>query len=397
MDEYAGIEQLERRVEWLDNERRNDKTNLASMQNRLTVLETENANLRKQIKEIEMLVSQQGTQISSFERYDNQISRLNNEIAKQVRESSERANFNLDEASKRQRLEIDSVKTSLAKIHENLEQLSALREELKLLKVEDTRLARLIEEQKAKIVEVSRFDEDYRRSLQMIDEGRRQEAKRLTEAQGEITSMRKRVDETRNRIEGLADNFRSFDTRITELLSFERDRKEAQSAFIDTVNSSLVEKERSFKNWEGRFQELDKINLTLNSQIEALEEARLSVSKSIAQADKMTQQFERRINEISEIQRLNDERFRQEWNSFKGDDLKRWTNYLLGQEEQLRVLSQRLGSAQEELEALKDSSQKSRDDFDKLTRETYRYVQAILGAHQESIQNLAPLAEKKAQ
>ncbi|HHV05380.1 MAG TPA: hypothetical protein GXX60_02530 [Anaerolineaceae bacterium] len=396
MDEYAGIEQLERRVEWLDNERRNDKTNLASMQNRLTVLEAENANLRKQIKEIEMLVSQQGTQISSFERYDNQISRLNNEIAKQVRESSERANFNLDEASKRQRLEIDSVKTSLAKIHENLEQLSALREELKLLKVEDTRLARLIEEQKAKIVEVSRFDEDYRRSLQMIDEGRRQEAKRLTEAQGEITSMRKRVDETRNRIEGLADNFRSFDTRITELLSFERDRKEAQSAFIDTVNSSLVEKERSFKNWEGRFQELDKINLTLNSQIEALEEARLSVSKSIAQADKMTQQFERRINEISEVQRLNDERFRQEWAGFKSDDIKRWANYMLTYEEQNRESAQEIGELTRQIEEIKDISVRNQDAIDALNRETVRHVQAILRAYQDSIQNIATLLDNKA-
>ncbi len=396
MDEYAGIEQLERRVEWLDNERRNDKTNLASMQNRLTVLETENANLRKQIKEIEMLVSQQGTQISSFERYDNQISRLNNEIAKQVRESSERANFNLDEASKRQRLEIDSVKTSLAKIHENLEQLSALREELKLLKVEDTRLARLIEEQKAKIVEVSRFDEDYRRSLQMIDEGRRQEAKRLTETQGEITSMRKRVDETRNRIEGLADNFRSFDTRITELLSFERDRKEAQSAFIDTVNSSLVEKERSFKNWEGRFQELDKINLTLNSQIEALEEARLSVSKSIAQADKMTQQFERRINEISEVQRLNDERFRQEWAGFKSDDIKRWANYMLTYEEQNRESAQEIGELTRQIEEIKDISVRNQDAIDALNRETVRHVQAILRAYQDSIQNIATLLDNKA-
>ena len=396
MDEYAGIEQLERRVEWLDNERRNDKTNLASMQNRLSVLETENANLRKQIKEIEMLVSQQSTQISSFESYNNQISRLNNEITKQVRESSERANFNLDEASKRQRLEIDSVKTSLAKIHENLEQLSALREELKLLKVEDTRLARLIEEQKAKIVEVSRFDEDYRRSLQMIDEGRRQEAKRLTEAQGEITSMRKRVDETRNRIEGLADNFRSFDTRITELLSFERDRKEAQSAFIDTVNSSLVEKERSFKNWEGRFQELDKINLTLNSQIEALEEARLSVSKSIAQADKMTQQFERRINEISEVQRLNDERFRQEWAGFKSDDIKRWANYMLTYEEQNRESAQEIGELTRQIEEIKDISVRNQDAIDALNRETVRHVQAILRAYQDSIQNIATLLDNKA-
>jgi len=396
MDEYAGIEQLERRVEWLDNERRNDKTNLASMQNRLSVLETENANLRKQIKEIEMLVSQQSTQISSFESYNNQISRLNNEITKQVRESSERANFNLDEASKRQRLEIESVKTSLAKIHENLEQLAALREEVRVLKVEDTRLTRLIEEQKAKIAEVSRFDEDYRRSLQMIDEGRRQEAKRLTETQGEITSMRKRVDETRNRIEGLADNFRSFDTRITELLSFERDRKEAQSAFIDTVNSSLVEKERSFKNWEGRFQELDKINLTLNSQIEALEEARLSVSKSIAQADKMTQQFERRINEISEVQRLNDERFRQEWAGFKSDDIKRWANYMLTYEEQNRESAQEIGELTRQIEEIKDISVRNQDAIDALNRETVRHVQAILRAYQDSIQNIATLLDNKA-
>lgn len=396
MDEYAGIEQLERRVEWLDNERRNDKTNLASMQNRLSVLETENANLRKQIKEIEMLVSQQSTQISSFESYNNQISRLNNEITKQVRESSERANFNLDEASKRQRLEIDSVKTSLAKIHENLEQLAALREEVRVLKVEDTRLTRLIEEQKAKIAEVSRFDEDYRRSLQMIDEGRRQEAKRLTETQGEITSMRKRVDETRNRIEGLADNFRSFDTRITELLSFERDRKEAQSAFIDTVNSSLVEKERSFKSWEGRFQELDKINLTLNSQIEALEEARLSVSKSIARADKMTQQFERRINEISEVQRLNDERFRQEWAGFKSDDIKRWANYMLTYEEQNRESAQEIGELTRQIEEIKDISVRNQDAIDALNRETVRHVQAILRTYQDSIQNIATLLDNKA-
>jgi len=57
MDDYSGYEQLEKRVEWLDNERRNDKTNLASLQNRLTVLEGENLNLRKQIKELEILIT----------------------------------------------------------------------------------------------------------------------------------------------------------------------------------------------------------------------------------------------------------------------------------------------------------------------------------------------------
>lgn len=396
MDEYAGLEQLERRVEWLDNERRNDKTNLASMQNRLTVLETENANLRKQIKELETLISQQGTQIASTDKYDAQIARVNTELSRQLRESNERATMNLDEAVKRQKLEVDSVKSSLTKLYEAIEQINTLREELKTLKVEDTRLARLIEEQKAKIVDVSRFDEDYRRSLQMIEENRRQEAKRITEVQGEIASMRKRIDETRNRIEGLADNFRTFDTRITELQTFEKDRKEAQAVFIDTVNSSLVDKERNFKNWEARFKELDAININLNAQVESLEEARLAVSKSLAQADKMTQQFERRINEISEVQRLNDERFRQEWASFKSDDLKRWANYMLTYEEQNREGNQEIVELNRQIEEIKDLSIRNQDAVEVLQRETVRHVQAILRAYQDSIQNVATLLDNKA-
>ena len=397
MDELTSLEQLEKRVEWLDNERRNDKTALASLQNRLTGLETENIALRKQLKEMEMEISGLQNQFSSLDKYDNRIERLNIDLTKQVRDVNERAEMNLNEAVKRVKLEIEANRRSLSEVVQLAEQLESVRNEQKSAKLEDSRLARLIEELKQKVLEVSRFDEEYRRSQHLLEENYRQENKRLTDMQGELAALRKRVEETRSRFDVFSDSFRSLDTRITELLTYEKDRRDAQAIFIEKVNSSLVDKEKSFRIWENRFEEIDRINLALSSQFEALETSKKAVDKSIAGAEEVIERFERRINEITEIQRLNDERFRQEWNSFKGDDLKRWTNYLLGQEEQLRVLSQRLGSAQEELEALKDSSQKSRDDFDKLTRETYRYVQAILGAHQESIQNLAPLAEKKAQ
>lgn len=397
MDELTSLEQLEKRVEWLDNERRNDKTALASLQNRLTGLETENIALRKQLKEMEMEISGLQNQFSSLDKYDNRIERLNIDLTKQVRDVNERAEMNLNEAVKRVKLEIEANRRSLSEVVQLSEQLESVRNDQKSAKLEDSRLARLIEELKQKVLEVSRFDEEYRRSQHLLEENYRQENKRLTDMQGELAALRKRVEETRSRFDVFSDSFRSLDTRITELLTYEKDRRDAQAIFIEKVNSSLVDKEKSFRIWENRFEEIDRINLALSSQFEALEASKKAVDKSITGAEEVIERFERRINEISEIQRLNDERFRQEWNSFKGDDLKRWTNYLLGQEEQMRVLSQRLGSAQEELEALKDSSQKSRDDFDKLTRETYRYVQAILGAHQESIQNLAPLAEKKAQ
>ncbi|HNW94775.1 MAG TPA: hypothetical protein PKL60_01165 [Anaerolineaceae bacterium] len=397
MDDITSFEQLEKRVQWLDNERRNDKTNLASLQNRLTGLESENISLHKQIKDLELELSGLKNQISSLDKYENRIERLNIDLTKQVRDVNERAEMNLNEAVKRLKLEIDATKRSLSEIYQIGEQLEPIRNELKSHKVEDARLARLIEELKGKIQEVSRFDEDYRRSLHLLEENYRQENKRLNDFQGDLAAHRKRVEDTRSRFDVFSDSFRTLDVRITELQTFEKDRKEAQSVFIEKVNNSLLDKEKTFRVWEKRFGEIDQVKLDLNTQLADLENARKALDKSISSSEEVVARFERRINEISEIQRLNDERFRQEWNSFKADDLKRWTNYLLGQEEQLRTINQQLSSAHEELEALKDSSVKIQDELDKLTRETFRSIQSILGAYQESIQSLAPLAEKKAQ
>ena len=396
MDEYSGIEQLEKRVEWLDNERRNDKTNLASLQNRLTILEGENLNLRKQIKELEVLINRNSTQIASMDKYDNRIDRLNIELTKQIREVNERAENNLSEVQKRSKIEVDSTKKTIAELYPLMDMFDPIRTDITALKAEDSRLARLNEELKAKIQDVGRFDEDYRRSLHLLEEGRRQEAKRITDLQGEVASVRKRLEETRGRFDSFSDSFRTFDTRIAEIQSNEKDRRENQSQFIDRVNSSLVEKDKVFVSWEKRFAEIDQFNANLGSQIETLEKIRLSVTKAIQTSEEASQRFERRINEITELQRLNDDRYRQEWTNFKSDDVKRWTNFMLAHEEQTRETTQQFSNLTKQLQEMDDLTALMRDDLDNLSREIVRHVQTILVAFQESIQNIAPLLDKKA-
>lgn len=395
MDDYSGIEQLEKRVEWLDNERRNDKTNLASLQNRLNQLESDNLTLRKQIKELEMLITKNTNQISSFDKYDNKIDRLSIDLTKQIRDVNERAEMNLNEAIKRQKLEIDATRKSVADIFPFTEALEPIRVDIRSAKAEDARLARLIEEQKGKIQEVGRFDEDYRRSLHLLEESRRQEAKRLTDLQGEVASVRKRLEETRSRFDSFSDSFRTLDTRIAELQTFEKDRKQAQSVFIDKVNSSIYEKDKTFSTWEKRFVEIDKVNLNMNKQMEDLETARQSVAKAVSGVDEVTQRFERRINEITEFQRLNDERFRQEWTGFKSDDVKRWTNYMLSQEEQNRENAQQLKDLAAQVLEVDDLTATLHDQLETLSRNTLLHIQSILMAYQSSIQDMAPIIEKK--
>ena len=395
MDDYSGIEQLQKRVEWLDSERRNDKTNLASLQNRLTTLETENLNLRKQIKELEAQIARNSNQIVALDKYDNRIDRLNIDLTKQIRDVTERADLNLDEAIKRIRLEVEATRKSVAEIFPVTEQLDPIRAEMRAIKLEDSRLSKLIEELKGKIQEVGRFDEDYRRSLNLLEENRRQEAKRLTDLQGEVASLRKRLEETRSRFDSFSDSFRTLDSRLAELQTFEKDRKQAQSVFIEKVNSSIVERDRTFSAWEKRFTEIDKVSLNLNKQTEDLEAARQAVSKAISSADEVTQRFERRINEISEFQRLNDERFRQEWTVFKSDDVKRWTNYMLGQEEQSRESTQQMNDLTAQLQEIDNMTSSLKDQLEALSKSTLRHIQFILKAYQDSIQEIAPTLDKK--
>ncbi len=134
MDEYSGIEQLEKRIEWLDSERRNDKTNLASLQNRLTILEGENMNLRKQIKELEVLINRNANQISNMDKYDNRIDRLNIDLTKQIREVNERADLNISEAQKRLKVEIDSTKKTITELYAMSEKFDPINTDISSLK-----------------------------------------------------------------------------------------------------------------------------------------------------------------------------------------------------------------------------------------------------------------------
>jgi chromosome segregation ATPase len=50
---FVDLDQLVKRLEWLDNERRNDKNRILSIEERLTTIVSENVLLKNQIKDLE--------------------------------------------------------------------------------------------------------------------------------------------------------------------------------------------------------------------------------------------------------------------------------------------------------------------------------------------------------
>jgi ElaB/YqjD/DUF883 family membrane-anchored ribosome-binding protein len=77
--------------------------------------------------------------------------------------------------------------------------------------------------------------------------------------------------------------------------------------------------------------------------------------------EEIVQKFERRINEITEMQRLAEDRFRQEWVTFKADDQKRWTSFTLSQDETHKDDRLSGGKLEDRLSALEDLVQTQQD------------------------------------
>jgi chromosome segregation ATPase len=112
--------------------------------------------------------------------------------------------------------------------------------------------------------------------------------------------------------------------------------------------------------------------------MQALDATHRAVKRAQETFDEVNQRLDRRVNEITEMQRLVEERFRQEWSSFKADDQKRWTNYTLSQEEQQKETGRNFDKANERVVSLEDTTQEIRDTLHQFDEETQRQMQALL-------------------
>jgi undecaprenyl pyrophosphate synthase len=128
-----------------------------------------------------------------------------------------------------------------------------------------------------------------------------------------------------------------------------------------------------------------------------LEETHRSVKRSQEEFEEINDRFNRRINEITEMNRLAEERFRQEWVTFKADDQKRWTNYTLTREEEQREDERQITRILDRLVALEDISQELNDTVQLINEESQKQMRGMLSLTQEMLDSYIQSVGKRAQ
>ncbi len=372
------IEQVVKRLEWLDEERRKDKTSIATLEDKLQRMEGNLRSAQKEIKDLHKDLAQMNTIQGRLDQFDTSLSTLRVELGR-TGESFQRirTEIEVDQDSKR-RNEIDSINKAVIELRKGNESLVDFKKNLKKLEDEHKKIADVTSEIDEKVVQSRVIYEEFQRAQKLNDESRKVDNKRMTDMQGEISAFRKRMDEQRSRVDLLIENIKKVENRLTDLIQSETDRRQAQVAFIERQNQAQVERDRTWKDMQTRFTTVENVAGSIETQVQGLEEMLRSVKKSKDQLDDATQRIERRVNEITEMHRLNEDHFRQEWTAFKADEQKRWTNYNLVAEEQLKDSQRQYDKHDLRLVQLEDISQQLNDQFSEFSEETQKRLRSLL-------------------
>jgi len=85
------------------------------------------------------------------------------------------------------------------------------------------------------------------------------------------------------------------------------------------------------------------------------------------------------------VQRLAEERFRQEWVTFKADDQKRWTNYTLTVDEQRSDTLRQFDKVADKVTTIEDELQELQDLTAQMVEQTEKRLGALLSAYHEAV------------
>jgi chromosome segregation ATPase len=330
------LAQLEKQVEWLDGERRKDRQEITALQERLAAVTTENGGLVRRIQQLESNLSAANAQLQRLNKIDEVLDQYRKEMARQVEELEKRRLEAAREDERLRKVDRESQNKSLGDVRKSMEIIGRLEREIEIRKEEEGRVARLVAELQKRVLDFNKMVDDRNRAVTLVEEGRRTDTKRLTDVIGEVGEVRRRIDETRAKLEIIEDIARRGEVRIGEVVNAETDRRGAQTQWMEAQSIRFNEQERAWVELKARvdasLEGMEDYARRVNQYAETNREL-LRASGDLRQASEL---IERRMGEISEMQRLSEDRMRQDWNAFLADDQKRWTTHMLLRDEQWR-------------------------------------------------------------
>ncbi len=360
------INQAAKMIEWLDEERRRDKTTISTLEERLSQQQSLIENLQRRITGVESDQNVSKAQTTLAIREQELIEQLRKEM-RQVVENSEARRLNAErEAERRAGVEREHLTRPVHELSQKLTEIERAATDVPALQQEHDRLLQSIHQFQQRLDDLNKKIDEPERRLAFLEEQRRQDVRRLSEVETDLPEIRKQIDSIRPKLTLLEDLSLRNERRTQEVQNTDHQRREQIQEFIDQQTLIMQQRDGQINELLSRFGKQDSLMQQNIERFETWEEAYRQMRGIIEDFQRISDRLERRINEVAEMQRLSEERFRQEWNDWRTDDQKRWKQFTLSNDEVWRLHDKDFERFVERLDQFSNQMAPLRDHIDRL-------------------------------
>jgi hypothetical protein len=321
--------QIAQMTTWLDEEHRRDKAELIRLQQRLEGQEGEKQDQARAIKELETRLMGMQSQLLKYAQYEKALQQLKEEVVQMFAQTDERRQQETREGERVRSIERDNVSRALNEIRRDLQRLPRMEEEIGLRKAEQRRLGDSVTVMQQDFGALKQEVENKMRGLPFLEEGRSQDAKRIARLQEESLEALKRLEQQGSRLQMVEDVTQRQERDTGELKELLSQVRTAQREFVEKQLLEFEHLKRQTAEWvetmEAYVKKIDEFSARMQEFGEAFREDRQVVEN----IERFQEGIRREQTQVSELQRLAEERQKRQLEQWGEENEKRWRKELL--------------------------------------------------------------------
>ena len=318
-------------------------------------------------------ITRLNNQIGSLTPIDTALSKLRIDMNKQIAESEKRVLLEVKMQDNLRDKEVNSIGQNIEKLKKDLAE--EIDRKVKVFLDENARIVQRNKEIEARVDEKIIETEDQKGFLDLLQQEVRQNKKIVDSHANDLDILKTRAEDLRQKIDNLLDDVRADENRVNEIVASEVERRSAFVAFVEQQNILKKEQEKTWANWQTEFESTMK---TVNALIPELQNQQFELNKTKSAFDEISGKFERRANELTEMYRLMDEKFRKEWDTYKSDAEKRWANFSLTFEDRQGSYTEQFEKVRERMLAVEDRTNDMQEALLIMSREIQKGMHSLM-------------------
>lgn len=367
------IDDLIKKVVMLEDENQSNQKTIVALNKRVKDAEESNISFLETIrdtkKEMERLISK----TSQLEQFVSTLTQMRVDLN---REQKSLEGFHKQFSAGLEKIQQDATKAVSQLIADMRAEFDAkLDKRMRTFFEEDSRLVKKVEEMEKSVNDNLRQDQTFRQQMGSSIEEMRRVSKKMDTLQNEVITASKRQEEIQGKMEVISNDQRKNENRLNEIQASENLRKIEHTNYMEQQSVLGLDRERVWKEWMKQFEDTSH-NLTITLQDVTSRQQELKQTKETF--DEITTRFERRVNELTEMHRILEEKLQQEWTTYKADEQKRWTNYSLLSGEAQGGFSRQFENLQSRMNVVEDRNKETQEMLIMMSSELQKSMQGLM-------------------